>query len=113
MLSNWSFVRTLACVLATASWMFLTSAAASADTITWNGDGDATSWHDADNWDLDRIPAAGDDVVIPDVAATAEVLFSVYSGDVAINSLSCAEALRQTGDELSIAAASVISGDYT
>ncbi|MFH1679451.1 MAG: right-handed parallel beta-helix repeat-containing protein [Candidatus Eisenbacteria bacterium] len=32
--------------------------------ITWNGGGDGYSWWDPDNWDLDRVPEADDDVRI-------------------------------------------------
>ena len=37
-----------------------------AETITWSGGGsvDKTDWFEAANWDLGRIPEAGDDVVI-------------------------------------------------
>gem|GEM_PF-5981183 len=35
-----------------------------AAVVTWNGDGDATSWSDLNNWDLDLVPNLGDDVVI-------------------------------------------------
>lgn len=38
-----------------------------AATITWNGLGNATSWHDLNNWDLLRVPGAGDDVVVPNL----------------------------------------------
>lgn len=33
-------------------------------TITWNRDNGTNNWHHPDNWDLDRVPLAGDDVVI-------------------------------------------------
>ena len=36
----------------------------SADTITWDGGGDATSWTDPANWDGNALPTAGDDVII-------------------------------------------------
>ena len=35
-----------------------------AQTVTWNGDGDNINWTDADNWDTDAVPVAGNDVVI-------------------------------------------------
>ena len=42
-----------------------------ADTITWTGNGDGTSWSDGGNWDLNREPWETDDVVIDGVAVTA------------------------------------------
>ncbi len=35
-----------------------------AQTVTWNGDGDNINWTDADNWDTDTVPVTGNDVVI-------------------------------------------------
>ncbi|MBI3469524.1 MAG: hypothetical protein HY000_41510, partial [Planctomycetes bacterium] len=37
--------------------------------ITWTGKADHVSWEAADNWDLRRVPASGDDVFIPDIAS--------------------------------------------
>lgn len=69
-------------------------------TITWTGVADSTSWHDPGNWDLARIPIAGDDVVIPNVAVTSEVVFLTNFTSVA--SITSSEPLRLTGGELSI-----------
>lgn len=80
----------------------LAAAPAVAETITWNGDGDGTSWGDMDNWDLDRVPANGDDVIIPDVALTTSITYSIASGTTLVNSLSCDEALNVTGGELGV-----------
>ncbi|MCH8079768.1 MAG: hypothetical protein IIA06_08335, partial [Proteobacteria bacterium] len=82
-----------------------------AATITWTGDGDGTSWHDEDNWDLVRVPGAGDDVSIPDVGGTTEVVYS--SGSASINTLSTEEDFRLTSGTLTIDAASSANGAYT
>ncbi|MBP7933536.1 MAG: hypothetical protein KA354_02705, partial [Phycisphaerae bacterium] len=78
----------------------LITAGASAGTITWTGSGATGSWHTAGNWDLNRVPGAGDDVLIPDVAGTASVTFS--SGSTSIRSLTCSEAFVLSGGTLSI-----------
>lgn len=41
--------------------------------ITWTGDGDGTSWHDADNWDTGTIPTSEDFV---DIRGTAMVIIN-------------------------------------
>lgn len=33
--------------------------------VTWNGDGGDMNWHNSDNWDMDMVPIATDDVIIP------------------------------------------------
>lgn len=70
-----------------------------AETITWTGAAGVSSWSNAANWDLNRIPGAGDDVVIPDVDTPA-VTFTSSDGTVAIHSLQIAETFRQTGGTL-------------
>lgn len=59
--------------------------------ITFTG-GVNASWHTAGNWDLGRVPAAGDDVVIPDIASVAAVTFS--TGTTAVNSVTSASPRR-------------------
>jgi len=49
---------------ALASLFLINSSLLHADTVNWDGGGDGTSWTDADNWDGNVLPAAGDDVVI-------------------------------------------------
>ncbi|MEZ6090782.1 MAG: hypothetical protein R3C05_22735 [Pirellulaceae bacterium] len=57
--------------------------------ILWNGDGGNNLWHNPDNWDLDRLPTAGDDVTIPASVGTV-----VFDGDNAsIDSLNLASSL--------------------
>ncbi|NUQ35283.1 MAG: hypothetical protein HUU29_10115, partial [Planctomycetaceae bacterium] len=35
-------------------------------TITWNGNGDGSDWHDPGNWDLVQVPTSADDVIVAD-----------------------------------------------
>lgn len=76
--------------------------AATAAPIVWTGDGDATSWHDPDNWNLDRVPTAGDAVSIPDVAMTTTVEYATAAGATTIDSLISAEAFVLSGGALTI-----------
>ena len=54
--------RALAC------FYLINTSLLSAATVSWDGEGDGTSWTDAANWAGDVVPAGGDDVVI-DIAA--------------------------------------------
>jgi len=85
-------------------------AAASAAPITWTGAVDG-SWHTAGNWDLARVPEAGDDVVIPDLPGTPAVTFD--AGTTSIQSLSCVEVLVLSGGTLDLAGPSTITGAFT
>ena len=93
----------------------LATAAGSAQAadIVWTGEGDGSSWHDADNWDLDRLPADGEEVDIPDVAATTEVVYNHTAGTSTLSRLTCAENFRLAGGELLLEASSTFSADYT
>lgn len=90
--------------------VLLVSASSYGETITWSGDGDATSWHDPANWDLVRVPD-GDDVVIPDLVATTAVVYS--SGTTLVNSLDSEEAFELSGGTVIIETASLIDASYT
>ena len=68
--------------------------------ITWTGKADGVSWQVADNWDLRRVPAASDDVIIPDIASSPNVTYS--QGITSINSLTSFETLVLSGGSLSI-----------
>jgi len=82
-----------------------------AATITWTGAGGNNSWHTAANWDLGRVPEAGDDVVIPDM--TPDVNVTYPPGAVTtINSLTSAEAFTFSGGTLTIEAASTLNGAF-
>ena len=80
-------------------------------TITWTGNAANGSWHTASNWNLNRVPAAGDSVIIPNLANTSLVTFS--SGTTSIKNVSCAEAFAVQGGTLTLAAASSCSNAFT
>ncbi len=84
--------------------------AAMGQTIQWTG-ATNNSWHTAGNWSLNRVPQAGDDVVIPDM--TPDVTITYSSGAVQINSLTSAEALNITSGVLTIAAPSTVTAALT
>ncbi len=75
----------------------------SASIVTWTGAGDGSSWEDAANWDLARLPAATDDVLIPDVARTEQLFFSGITA--VVQSLACFENVRFDSGTLEIAGA--------
>lgn len=79
---------------------------AETDTITWDGGGDGTSWHDANNWSGDVVPGAADDVLI-DVPGNITVTHSF--GSHAVRSLHSEEAILLTGGTLDIGATSILS----
>jgi Putative Ig domain/RTX calcium-binding nonapeptide repeat (4 copies)/PKD domain len=87
---------------------------------TWTGAGANDLWRNAANWDT-GVPAAGDDVRIPDVgAASAEVLFDAVTTAVSINSLTSdgtnpvGEPFRITGSTLTLNGTGTFSlGDLT
>jgi hypothetical protein len=88
---------------------FASAAAGWAETITWTGSAGNDSWHAAGNWDLNRLPAAGDDVVIP--AGDGAVTFD--TGSTTINSLSSARAFTQNGGSLWISTVATLEGPFT
>ncbi|MGB3952953.1 MAG: hypothetical protein WBK99_07465, partial [Solirubrobacterales bacterium] len=69
-------------------------------SITWDGGAVSESWHDAANWDLDRVPEAGDHVCVPAGAAPAVIRYS--SGVSSISSLRASKPVVLTGGELSV-----------
>ena len=81
--------------------------------ITWTGAGDGSSWADAANWDLARLPAAGDDASIPDVAPTSVVLFDSTASDISLSSLTSAEAFQISTRTLTLDQASSFTDDLT
>lgn len=86
------------------------SSAAHAVSITWTGNAGSNSWHTPGNWDLNRVPTAGDDVVIPNMTPDVTVTFS--TGNTTINSLTSVEAFRLQGGTLTIDAASTLNGAF-
>jgi len=69
-------------------------------SITWTGGAGTNSWHTPANWDLNRVPGAGDDVVIPDMTPNVNVTYS--SGTATIHSLNSAEAVTLTNGAATI-----------
>ncbi|HWL94809.1 MAG TPA: hypothetical protein VNT79_14925, partial [Phycisphaerae bacterium] len=89
------------------------SRGALAVTITWTGGAATNSWHTPANWNLNRVPEPGDDVVIPNMAPDVNVTYSL--GSTTINSLTSAEAFTLTSGQattLTINAASTLNGTF-
>ncbi len=79
-------------------------------TITWvNAGGGA--WNAPSNWDLGRLPMAGDDVVIPDLAGDQTI--SHTSGSSSIQSLTSAERVTLSGGTLAVAGLISVAGPFT
>ena len=85
---------------------------AMAVTITWTGGGGTTSWFLAANWNLNRLPMAGDDVLIPDLPGTTSVIYG-SAAVTSINSLTCAEVFTFSAGTLTIAVASSLTNHVT
>ncbi|MCC6359294.1 MAG: immunoglobulin domain-containing protein [Phycisphaerales bacterium] len=85
-------------------------APAGAATITWTGGAGDGQWGSAANWDLARVPQAGDDVVIAQAGAfTVTCTTAVTVNSIALGGASGAPSLRiTTGLTLSGPADSVI-----
>jgi hypothetical protein len=92
-------------------------------TITWDGnsdgDGNNAFWNDAANWDLNRLPLATDDVVIPGLLANGEKPFVNFLGSSAniiekirVHSLTVGDGatLKLIDDELQIDGVGTING---
>lgn len=90
---------------------FSTAPKSHAATITWTGTAGNGSWHTPGNWNLNRVPGTGDDVVINDLPATSFVTYS--SSATTVNSLACAEPLNLNGGALTLATASSVSSPMT
>ncbi len=79
-------------------------------TITWNNSAGG-SWQTAGNWDLNRVPTAGDDVVIPNLGGlTYTVTYASATTD--INSLTTASppTLSIASGQLTLHATSTTTG---
>src|SRR3954452_7250098 len=63
--------------------------------ITWDGGAGTFNWNEAANWDVDPLPGANDDAVIPDLTGSPTIVVS--SGSVTIKSLQSAESLGFNG----------------
>lgn len=97
----------IAAVLLTAGW----GGALHGDLIVWTGAESDDSWFSANNWNLGRIPGAGDDVEI-DVAKDPTVAFDDAAGAI-IQSISCTEAIDLSDGELRFGARSALHGSLT
>jgi hypothetical protein len=81
--NRYSSTLALAC-LSLISVSQMTNAA----TLTWNGDGDGSSWSDGDNWDTNNAPSAADTMVIGGSAVVdfdTTFTSSLGSGSTVIN----------------------------
>ena len=76
-------------------------------TVAWTGSV-SNSWNDALNWSDNRVPLAGDDVVIDLPNVTQPI--TIDSGSQIVNSLNCTDPLEIGGGTLTIEANSTISG---
>ena len=76
--------------------------------INWDGGGDGWRWTDAPNWDLDRVPAAEDDVYIAGSGLDVDVWEST-----SINSLHSSRDLWLGGVTLNVASTIAVSGVLT
>ncbi len=92
--------RTIRAAIFGAVLSSVSALSASATAITWTGAANDGSWQTQSNWDLNRVPAAGDDVVIPDLANTALVSFA--SGATTVESIDCDEAFAMAGGTLEV-----------
>ena len=62
---------------------FLLASSALAATVTWNGDGDGSTWSDSDNWDTDSVPGNGDTAVI-ETATTVNITAGDTIGELVL-----------------------------
>lgn len=69
-----------------------------AAVVTWDGGGDGRRWRDPANWDGDRLPAAADDVVIPERAGAIDH----ESGTTTIRSVVAPGGLRWIGGTFAV-----------
>lgn len=83
------------------STVFVTPAYA--DSVSWDGGGDGSSWSDADNWNNDAVPGADDDVTID-----ADVTVNIGSGTT-INSLTVGNASATTNPILNFSYNAILS----
>ena len=83
-------------------------------TVQWISDADGF-WDDASNWadeqGAQRVPEAGDDVIIDRPDADVRVTFR--SGTVAVDSLTSVESILVTGGTLTVASAADLGGQVT
>ncbi len=107
-MSAWNRIGT-SLLLASSLLSGISTKSVQAETITWTGNGDGTSWGQAANWDLGRTPTSSDDVIIPDVAGTSVIIISATAG---FGSLACAEDLRLTAGYLYVWGDGTVDADF-
>jgi predicted pyridoxine 5'-phosphate oxidase superfamily flavin-nucleotide-binding protein len=81
-------------------------------TILWTGDGGTSNWDAHRNWNLDRVPIAGDDVVISSSFAGITITHSQAFADVC-NSIDTFAAIKINAGSLNVAAASTFRDALT
>src|ERR1041384_1609577 len=69
-------------------------------TITWNGSVDHSLWNVANNWALQRLPAAGDDVVIPNTNVNGTTAVTLTGTAANIDSLTSSLPVNLQGTTL-------------
>ncbi len=73
-----------------------------ATTISWDGGGDGTSWHDPLNWSGNVVPGATDDAVINLPGSNPVIRYTAASGTRTVKSVNCGEAFELSGGSLTI-----------
>jgi len=81
-------------------------------TVSWDGGGDGSSWHDRFNWVDDALPSAQDDVAIS-IATNPNVTINNTTGSVSIHSLMTDETLTISGGSLRVETTAQISANMT
>ena len=77
-------------------------------TIVWDGSEAANDWHEAGNWDLGRVPGAGDKVCIPDMQTDITVVHS--TGTPTVDSITTSEDLTISGGAVTAPAVAANEG---
>jgi hypothetical protein len=81
-------------------------------TITWTGDAGTLNWDAHRNWNLDRVPVAGDNAVVPS-AFTGITITHIQSNTDACDSIDSYANIKVNAGSLSVASASTFRGDLT
>ncbi len=81
-----------------------------AQSIVWNGNGDGTSWSDANNWSGQQVPGSANDAIITNGNGGTVII----SSGVTVASLACNKALVITNGSLTVTAGfSLVQGALT
>ncbi len=68
-------------------------------TLIWDGEAGTFNWNDAKNWSTNALPSVTDDVVIPDLSGTPEIL---VDASTAIRSLDSRELVKVTAGKFAL-----------